>query len=109
MDLGLTDRVYAVSGGTRGLGLAVARALTAEGARVVGSGRDADSVAPAVAALGESQATGVGADNADPASPERLVTAALDRWQRLDGALVTGGGPPLGSVLETPDDTWRLS
>jgi 3-oxoacyl-[acyl-carrier protein] reductase len=109
MDLGLTDRVYAVSGGTRGLGLAVARALTAEGARVVVSGRDADFVAAAVAALGESQATGVAADNADPASPERLVAAALDRWQRLDGALVNGGGPPLGNVLETPDDTWRLS
>ncbi|WP_431926345.1 SDR family oxidoreductase [Nonomuraea jabiensis] len=109
MDLGLTERVYVVSGGTRGLGFAVARALTAEGARVVVSGRDASSVAAAVAAFGESQATGVAADNADPATPERLVAAALDRWQRLDGALVNGGGPPLGSVLETADDIWRHS
>ena len=38
MDLGLKDRVYVVTGGTRGLGLAAARALTADGARVVVSG-----------------------------------------------------------------------
>ena len=38
MDLGLKDRVYVVTGGTRGLGLAAARELTADGARVVVSG-----------------------------------------------------------------------
>lgn len=109
MDLGLTDRVHIVGGGSRGLGFAVARALTAEGARVVLSGRDAASLDAAVEALGEQRATGVVADNADPASPRRLVDAALDRWGRLDGALVNGGGPPLGSVLQLPDDTWRHS
>ncbi|MDM4719723.1 SDR family oxidoreductase [Micromonospora sp. WMMA1363] len=109
MDLGLTDRVYVVSGGTRGLGFAVARSLTAEGARVVVSGRDAGRLAAAVEALGAPQAAGVLADNADPTSPARLVAAALDRWERLDGALINGGGPPLGSVLEISDDTWRHS
>lgn len=109
MDLGLTGRVYIISGGTRGLGFAVAQALTAEGARVVISGRDVDSLAAAVESLGEARATGVEADNADPASAQRLVNAALERWQRLDGALVNGGGPPLGSVLEIPDEAWRLS
>ncbi len=109
MDLGLTDRVYLVSGGTRGLGFAVARALTAEGARVVVSGRDAESLDAAVKALGGSQATGVVTDNADPTSPDRRVATALDRWERLDGALINGGGPPSGSALEIPDDTWRHS
>ncbi|MEV0617673.1 SDR family oxidoreductase [Nonomuraea sp. NPDC050404] len=109
MDLGLTDRVYVVSGGTRGLGFAVARALTAEGARVVISGRNAGSLAAAVRELGEPRAAGVAADNADPESPERLVGAAMDRWDRLDGALVNGGGPPVGSVAEVSDDIWRRS
>ncbi|MEV6340619.1 SDR family oxidoreductase [Nocardia vinacea] len=109
MDLGLTDRVYIVGGGTRGLGFAVARTLTAEGARVLLSGRDAGSLAAAVAELGEPLATGVVANSADPTGPERLAAAALDRWGRLDGALVNGGGPPLGGALEMPDDAWRDS
>lgn len=109
MDLGLTDRVYVVGGGSRGLGLAAARALTAEGARVVLSGRDPGALGTAVKALGERCTAGVVADHADPASPDRLAAAALDRWGRLDGALVNGGGPPLGNALELPDDAWRDS
>ncbi|WP_431926382.1 SDR family NAD(P)-dependent oxidoreductase [Nonomuraea jabiensis] len=72
-------------------------------------GRSTDSLAAAVAALGELQATGMAADNADPASPERLVAAALDRWGRLDGAVLNGGGPPVGSVATLSDDAWRHS
>lgn len=109
MDLGLEERVYVVSGGTRGLGFAVAQALTAEGARVVVSGRDPSCLGAAVEKLGERRALGIRADNADPTSPDRLVAAAIDRWGRLDGALVNGGGPPVGNVLNTPDDTWRHS
>src|SRR3954469_10150293 len=93
MDLGLTDRVYVVTGGTKGLGRATADALVADGARVVVSSRSQESVDAAVAALGAS-ARGVAADNADPATPERLVQEALDGWGRLDGALISVGGPP---------------
>jgi 3-oxoacyl-[acyl-carrier protein] reductase len=109
MDLGLADRVYVVVGGSRGLGFAVAQALTDEGARVVLSGRDAASLAAAVEAFGEPRATGVVADSADPAAPERLVAAAFDRWGRLDGALLNSGGPPVGDALDVPDDAWRDS
>src|SRR3954453_1344929 len=93
MDLGLTDRVYVVTGGTKGLGRATADALVADGARVVVSSRSQESVHAAVAALGDN-ARGVAADNADPATPERLVQEALDAWGRLDGALISVGGPP---------------
>src|SRR3954465_13628597 len=93
MDLGLTDRVYVVTGGTKGLGRATADALVADGARVVAAWRPQESVDAAVATLGDN-ARGVAADNADPATPERLVQEALDGWGRLGGALVTGGGPP---------------
>ena len=86
MDLGLADRVYLVTGAARGLGRATAEVLVAEGARVVLSGRSQESVDAAVAALGD-QAVGVAADNADPATPERLVAAAREQWARLDGAL----------------------
>src|SRR5690349_12252085 len=97
MDLGLADRVFLVTGASRGLGRAAAEVLVAEGARVVLSSRSQTSLDDAVAALGE-RAIGVAADNADPTTPERLVRAARQRWGRLDGALVSVGGPPLGGV-----------
>ncbi|NEE48589.1 SDR family NAD(P)-dependent oxidoreductase, partial [Streptomyces sp. SID8455] len=43
MDLGLKDRVYIVTGATRGLGNATARALATDGAKVIVTGRDAKS------------------------------------------------------------------
>ncbi len=108
MDLGLTDRVYLVTGASRGLGRATAEVLVAEGARVVLSSRSQEAVDAAVAALGD-QAVGVAADNADPATPERLVAAARERWGRLDGALVSVGGPPLGGVTEITDEQWHAA
>jgi len=108
MDLELTDRVYVVTGGGRGLGRATAELLVAEGARVVLSGRSQDSLDEAVSALGHRAVSVVG-DNADPGTADRLVEAALGTWGRLDGALVSVGGPPTGSVMETSDDAWTSS
>ena len=105
MDLELKDRVYVVTGGARGLGRATADCLVADGARVVLSGRSAASLAEASAALGDAVVTVV-ADNADPDTPDRLVAAARDRWGRLDGALISVGGPPKGPVTGIDDDQW---
>src|SRR5215472_6691561 len=90
MDLGLRNRVYLVTGGSRGLGFASAQALVAEGARVVISGPHEATAAAAVARLTHSgaaadAATWVVADNAEPASPDLLIAAAKDRFGRLDG------------------------
>lgn len=106
MDLGLADRVYLVTGGSKGLGFATAKALVSDGARVVISSRSPENVAAAVAELGAG-AVGVAADNADPELPERLVSRARAEFGRLDGLLVSVGGPPPGSVLDTEEDTWQ--
>jgi 3-oxoacyl-[acyl-carrier protein] reductase len=105
VDTGLSGKVFVVTGGTRGLGRATAERLVAEGARVVVSGRTAARVEEAVAALGD-QAAGLVADNADPAVAAGLVATALDRFGRLDGALISVGGPPAGTVMGTPDEVW---
>ncbi|PZG15193.1 oxidoreductase [Micromonospora craterilacus] len=110
MDLGLTDRVYVLTGASRGLGYATAQCLVADGARVVLSARDADAVAAATAGLGGSdRAVGVTADLADPATPGLLVAAAQRHFGRLDGALVSVGGPPPGTAASVDDEQWRQS
>lgn len=108
MDLGLTDHVYVVTGGGRGLGRTTADLLVAEGARVVLSGRSQKTLDAAVAELGDRSVAVVG-DNADPATADRVVAAARDTWGRLDGALVSVGGPPPGSVMDTSDEAWTTS
>ncbi|WP_042376131.1 SDR family oxidoreductase [Streptacidiphilus melanogenes] len=108
MDLGLAGRVYIVTAATRGLGFASARELVADGARVVVTGREEKSVAAAVDALGGVEAAeGVVADNAAPDTAERLMGAALARFGRLDGVLISVGGPAAGTVLGTPESAWR--
>ncbi len=106
MDLGLTGRVFILTGASRGLGRATAEVLVAEGARVVLSARNEESLDEAVATLGPDRATGVVADLGDPGAPDRLVEAARGRYGRLDGALVSVGGPPKGTVLEVSDKDW---
>jgi len=108
MDLHLADRVYVVTGGTRGLGRATADVLVAEGARVVVSGRSQEALDAVASAYGDAVETVV-ADNADAGTPGRLIAAARDRWGRLDGALVSVGGPPAGPVSAIEDDQWRAA
>ena len=113
MDLQLTDRVFVVTGGARGLGRASADALVAEGARVVVSGRSQESLDEATAALddaaGRHAAVSVVADNADRDAPARLLAAAEETWGRIDGALISVGGPPKGPVSSITDDQWSAA
>ncbi|MEU9733612.1 SDR family oxidoreductase [Streptomyces sp. NPDC048002] len=108
MDLGLKDRVYVVTGATRGLGNATARELVADGARVIVSGREGKTVAEAAAALGPN-AVGVAAANADPETPARLVEAAREHFGRFDGVLISVGGPAPGFVADNTDEQWQAA
>ena len=112
MDLGLRDRVYLVTGGSRGLGFAAAETLIADGARVVLSAPHEATASAAAARLAQNSATAgtaswVAADNSDPATPGRLIAAANERFGRLDGALISAGGTPAGTVATTTDEAWR--
>ena len=104
MDLGLADKAFLVTGGSRGLGFATAQALVAEGAKVVLAARDESSVSAAAVELG---CTGVAADLSDPEAPAALVDSCVTTHGRIDGALVSVGGPPAGDSLSLTDEQWR--
>ncbi|MFJ4187580.1 SDR family oxidoreductase [Kitasatospora sp. NPDC089509] len=108
MDLGLKNKAYVVTGATRGLGLAAARELAADGAHVLISGRTRSAVDAAVTELDAlGSAHGLVADNADPDTAERLITEAKERFGRFDGILISVGGPQAGPVETTPESAWR--
>lgn len=104
MDLGLTGKSLLVTGASRGLGRAAAEALVAEGARVMISARDPGRVQATAAELG---CLGVPADNGDPGAAARLVAATVEAYGRIDGALVSVGGPPAGPALSLTDAQWQ--
>ena len=109
MDLGLGGRGYLLTGASRGLGFATARALVDDGARVLISSRSADAVAAAVAELGGApSAFGLAADLADPDAAERLVAeargAARPGRRRADLASAARRPAPCST---SPRSDWR--
>ncbi len=107
MNLGLEGRVAAVTGGSRGLGYAIAEHLLAEGCRVAICARDRKRLSDAAAALD----AGVFAQTADVAKPgqvEGFIEAAATHFGGLDILVhnVGGGG---GAGLEAPDAEFSQS
>ena len=104
MNLDLTGKRALVTGSSRGLGLAIARALAAEGCIVVVNGRDTQAVDHAVAAIGGST-YGIAADVTQPAECERLVDAAAEGG--LDVLVCNVGSGRSVPPGEEDDAEWR--
>jgi NAD(P)-dependent dehydrogenase (short-subunit alcohol dehydrogenase family) len=105
VDLELTGKVVLITGGTDGLGLALAQRLVAEGAAVAVCGRDEARLASAEAALAAAggDVLAVRADVEQPADITRLVDDTVARWGRIDG-IVHNAGRSAGGALEASDD-----
>jgi NAD(P)-dependent dehydrogenase (short-subunit alcohol dehydrogenase family) len=99
----LPERVVLVSGGTQGLGAAIARAAAREGAAVVVSGRRPEPGEKLVAELRDAgaQAHFVAADVADVASAQASVAATVERFGRIDGLVSAAGLTSRGTLLDT--------
>jgi NAD(P)-dependent dehydrogenase (short-subunit alcohol dehydrogenase family) len=97
-----------VTGGTRGIGLAIAQAIVAEGGRVLIAGRHETSVASAVAGLGgdAARAAGFVLDVGDPASAEAMMREADSRFGGFDTLVNNAGIGRFANVADTTDDDW---
>lgn len=102
----LLERIAVVTGGGSGIGLAIARRLSQEGARVVITGRRQAVLDEAVAALG-SNASGIVADVSKASSLEALYDEVQRRFGRIDILVANAGGgdhAPLGQITEAQID-----
>ncbi|HEY2281857.1 MAG TPA: SDR family oxidoreductase [Streptosporangiaceae bacterium] len=99
----LQERVVLVSGGTQGVGAAIARAAVREGAAVVVSGRRPEPGEQLVAELrdGGGEAHFVAADVADVASAQASVAATVEQFGRIDSLVSAAGVTSRGTLLDT--------
>jgi 3-oxoacyl-[acyl-carrier protein] reductase len=108
MDLGLEGRVCAVTGASRGIGLAVAERLCSEGARVVLVARSAEALDEAVSQCAHAggDAEGLALDITDPDAGERVLAAASERFGALDVLVNNAGTSKRHALEDVTDDEW---
>lgn len=106
MELGLTGKTALVTGASRGIGLAIAETLAAEGVRVVGAAR---TISPE---LEKVAAAAISVDLSTKDGAERIVTEAIDAVGGIDLLVNNVGGGDvdrmaLGGLLDIPVEQWQ--
>lgn len=102
-------RVAIVTGGSRGIGQGIARALSRQGSAVVVHGQtrdDAQATAAELVAAG-GRAVAVWGPIDDPATSEYATDAALSHFGQLDTLVTSAGIQRYGDVISTPLETWN--
>jgi len=114
VDLGLTDKVAIVTGSSRGLGLASARALVAEGCRVCLCARGAERLAEAAieveaVAKKPNMVAAVQADVSTEAGVDLVITQAVERFGGLDILINNVGRAGGTDLVGTSDAEWQAA
>jgi 3-oxoacyl-[acyl-carrier protein] reductase len=106
MDLGLKGRVAIVTGGSYGIGQAVAHCLLEEGARVAICARDGEQLQRTAKELGP-DVLAVQADVSKTADIQTLFDKTLNKFGKLDILVNNAGGTHLSQLLDLPDEAWQ--
>lgn len=109
MDLELKDKTFLITGGSAGLGYALAELLLAEEARVAIFARDGDRLATAAERLRAhgGEVVAVAGDVTSPEQVQMLVESIEAAWGKLDGLVNNAGALSGGRFEESSDETWE--
>lgn len=107
MDLGIKGKVAMVAAASKGIGLATAKALAAEGCHVSICGRTEETLEAAAAEIGEETRSYV-VDVANAEDIEWWFEQTLNDLGPVDILVTNTGGPPAGPIGEMTDEQWQL-
>jgi 3-oxoacyl-[acyl-carrier protein] reductase len=113
MDLGLNDKVTFVAGSSRGIGLAIARAFLREGARVVITGRNKESLREALAVLvaeaGLTRVLSFQGDMSDPSDIQRALAETVRTFGGMDAVVANVGSGAMRGGWDLSLNDWQLA
>jgi NAD(P)-dependent dehydrogenase (short-subunit alcohol dehydrogenase family) len=109
MDLGLTGKVALVTGGSKGIGKAVARGLVEEGAKVAICARTKSELDAAAAELAKprGEVFAVAGDLTREADVKKIVETTVGRFGRIDILVNNAGAAPGGLLLDLTEEDWH--
>jgi len=102
----LTGKVAVVTGASRGIGLHIARAFAASGARVVVTARSMERLEPAIATI-DGECLPLVCDQAEPRAIEAFASAVQNAWGTPDILVNNAGGGGGGAVQQMSLETWQ--
>jgi len=112
MDLGLRGKVALITGGSKGIGRAVATGLAREGAKVAICARRQellDRAAEEIAGATRTEVLAVSGDMSKPGDADRVVSAVRARFGRIDILVNNAGAAPGGLLLNLTEEDWALA
>ncbi|MBD3351120.1 MAG: SDR family oxidoreductase [Candidatus Lokiarchaeota archaeon] len=109
MNLLLENRVIIVTGGSKGLGFACAQSLAEEKAKVIISSRSRENLKKAQEKIENKtnkKVDYIPCDVSENEDVKHLKKLAVNKYKKIDGILINGGGPPTGRAIEFSEEQW---
>jgi NADP-dependent 3-hydroxy acid dehydrogenase YdfG len=100
----LENHVVLITGASSGIGMATAKALAEDGARLVLNARGKDKLEALVQEIGSVHAIGVAGDCSESTVTKKMVSMAIEKWGRIDSLVANAGTGFFGSVLSGSDE-----